>query len=998
MMDRRRFVKTLGTSAISSSWMLAGDEILAKLNTASPSDGGPSTAQGISPANRLWPRPVLAPLPKEVASVSQPVLDLAGTWKLTTLPPAHFWENGVDPAGWTGITVPGELTAQGIEFARDNEFAYKRSVLIPTEAAGKTILLRFDGVYSYARVWVNGEFVREHHGGFTSWDCDITGHVNPGQSASITVGVTDRADDISYASNYAKHYVGGILRGVRLLILPAVHLSRLHVETDFDSFFKDAHLKVMASVVTGGARGVKLNLHLTDPEGGVIPLAPSTLAFSPDATEASIAIPVPSPLKWNAEHPNLYTLEAELVVHKTIMEKTEKKIGFRRVERRKNKLYVNGDPIKLRGVCRHDIHALGGRITNPAQDEDDAILLRNANVNFVRTSHYPPTETFLEACDRHGIYVEEESAVCFVSQQWSVRGGGTESDPEFTSRYLNQFAEMIERDRSHPCVIFWSLGNESAWGSNFQKEHEYAKHEDTSRPIIFSYPKTVPQGVNGYDIFSAHYPKVDGDLTSKDFPKLNDEYAHISCYNTETLKRDPGVRNYYGHSIKRFWENCYTADGCLGGAIWGGFDEVFMLPGAPVGYGEWGIIDAWRRPKPEYWLTRKAYSPIRIPDDDVESVPGAGSPLAIPIKNWFNHTNLAELKIIWTVGRETGEINGLDLAPGREGAINVPGRGWQAGEILNLKFIRTGGILVDEFNLRIGKRVVSLPAEIGPAPKVAEDARSLTVQGPDFTVVFDKVTGLISEGTFRGKRIIEGGPFVTLGSDPLPPWWLTSMSHSSTPEAAVIKMHGAYMANRGGGIVLGVEFEIRIDGHGLITTRYTLQDQPKSAIEMGIAFTLSSAVDRLTWDRKALWSAYPPDHIGRPHGTAMRHPSGPAEAYRTEPKRPWSQDSKNFFLYGSGDPGGRGTNDFRSLKENIWHASCHLAETNLGVRAESDGTAAVRAEVLPDGKVLFHINNLWSYADLAWGNYAPPITVERGYQNIVRMRLTDIDEDPDSTV
>jgi len=989
-MNRRRFVKTLGTSAISSTWVLAGNEILGKVSGSSLTDAETLAAQGGSPSGGIWPRPVLVPLPKEVAGVSQPIADLGGTWKLTTTPPAEFWGNGVDPSGWTDIMVPGEPAAQGIEFARDNECAYKRAVPIPAEATGKTVLLRFDGVYSYARVWVNGKFVREHHGGFTSWDCDITEQVTPGQSAWITVGVTDRADEISYASNYAKHYIGGILRAVKLVLLPAIHISRLHVETDFDSSFKDARLRVIASAVTRDA--VKLNLHLTNPEGNSIPLSPSSIAFSPDKPEASVEIPISSPKKWDAEHPNLYILGAELVVHKSTVEKLEKKIGFRKVERRKNKLYVNGDAVKLHGVCRHDTHPLWGRRTSPEQDEKDAILLRDANVNFVRTSHYPPTESFLEACDRHGIYVEEESAVCFVQQEWSVTGGGTQSSPEFTSRYMNQFTEMIERDRSHPCVIFWSLGNESAWGSNFQKEHDYAKQEDTTRPIIFSYPRTVPAGVDCYDLFSEHYPEVDGDLTSKDFPKLNDEFAHISCYNTETLKRDPGVRNFWGLSQKRFWENCYTADGCLGGAIWGGFEEVFMLPGGPVGYGEWGIIDGWRRPKPEYWLTKKSYSPIRIVDGEILNPPVAGMPLEIPVKNWFNHTHLEELKIPWAVGNDSGEIENVNLAPGGEGAIRVPGRGWQAGEILNLKFIRAGEILVDEFNLRIGKRAVIFLVEKGPAPKISEDARSLTVQGSDFTVVFDKVTGLIAEGTFRGRRIIESGPIVNLGSNALPPWWLTSMSHSATPDAAVIRMNGAYMARRGGGDVLGVEFEIRIDGQGVITTEYTLRGQPKGMSEVGIAFTLSSSINRLTWDRKALWSVYPPDHIGRPQGTAMRDPSGPAETYRSIPLGPWSQDSKDFFLYGADDSGGRGTHDFRSLKENIWHASCVLAGTDLRVRAESDGTVAVRAEVLPDGKVRFHIDNLWGYPDLAWGNYSQPITIGPGYKNTVRLRLTDTDE------
>jgi Glycosyl hydrolases family 2, TIM barrel domain/Glycosyl hydrolases family 2/Glycosyl hydrolases family 2, sugar binding domain len=982
-MDRRRFVQTLGSSTLSSTWALG---LWGKPNVLLPQSAAPGEANG----GALWPPPVLVPLPKEVAGVHQPVIDLAGIWKVTTAPPAEFWANKTDSSHWSDVKVPGELTAQDILFARDSEFAYKRSIVIPAEAVSKAVVLRFEGVYSHARVWVNGNLVREHDGGFTAWDCEITPYIVAGKTAWLTVGVTDRSDDISYASNYAKHYVGGILRGVKLLILPAAHLTRLHAETDFDSSFRDARLKVMAGVTGHGGHGVRVNLHLTDPQGTSVYLTPNSLAFAEDQPEAPLEIPVASPLKWDAEHPHLYTLRAELVIDNNAVEKVERQIGFRKVERRGNKLYVNVDPVKLRGVCRHDTHPLLGRVSTPQQDEKDAMLLRDANVNFVRTSHYPPAETFLDACDRYGIYVEEESAVCFVSADWAVAGAGSQSDPEFTARYMNQFAEMIERDRSHPCVIFWSLGNESTWGSNFQLEHDYAKQQDPTRPVIFSFPNTVPAGVNGFDILSDHYPNFDADLTSRDIPKLNDEYAHVSCYNHETLERDPGVRNFWGEGFKRLWENCYTADGCQGGAIWAGFDEVFMLPSGPVGYGEWGIIDGWRRPKPEYWLTKKAYSPVRIADGDDLPSPDAGQPLDVPVKNWFNHTNLAELQTVWTVRGETGHINNLNVAPGMEGVIAIPPRVWRDGDVLNLKFFRPlASAPIDEFSWRIGKRTTSFPGESGPAPKIAEDALSLKVQGPDFSIVFTKVTGLIAHGTYRGQRILEGGPFLNLGSLALDSWWLNTVRHSSTPEAAVVHLDGAHMNRAGGGDVLRVEFEIRIDGQGLITTRYVIHGQPKGMSEVGIAYILSSAMDRLVWNRKAVLSGYPADHIGRPMGTATRGPHGPAEAYRQEPKGPWSDDTTDYFLYGPGDQGGRGANDFRSLKENIWHASCIMSGTNLQVRAESDGTAAVRAEVLADGKVRFNINNLWGYPDLAWGNYLQPVNIGPGYTNQIRVSLTD---------
>ena len=448
------------------------------------------------------------------------------------------------------MTVPGELVAQGVPIARDSEYAYKKAIEIPAAAKGKRTFLRFDGVYSYARIWVNEKFVREHHGGFTSWDCDITEFVTPGQAAWLTVGVTDRSDDISYASNYAKHYIGGILRGVKLLVVPADYVSRLHVETVLDSTYKHATLKVTAALAFHEVPAAIARLALRDPEGKNVEIDPSSISLTSENPERTIAMPVTAPSKWDSEHPNLYTLDARLEIAGREAERLTKHIGFRQVKRGKNRLYVNGDEVKLRGVCRHDTHPLRGRSVTPEIDERDALLLRDANVNFVRTSHYPPSESFLEACDRVGIYVEEETAVCFINQPWG-NVASAESSPDFTSRFMNQFAEMIERDRSHPSVIFWSLGNESRWGINIAKEREYVKSEDFSRPTIFSYAETVPAEVDAYDIRSKHYPTPDADLTSPDYPKLNDEWIHIPCYDADTLRRDPGVRDYWGHFIKR---------------------------------------------------------------------------------------------------------------------------------------------------------------------------------------------------------------------------------------------------------------------------------------------------------------------------------------------------------------------------------------------------------------------------------------------------------------
>jgi hypothetical protein len=201
------------------------------------------------------------------------------------------------------------------------------------------------------------------------------------------------------------------------------------------------------------------------------------------------------------------------------------------------------------------------------------------------------------------------------------------------------------------------------------------------------------------------------------------------------------------------------------------------------------------------------------------------------------------------------------------------------------------------------------------------------------------------------------------------------------------------MALRGNARWVRAEFQIRIDGAGLITTQYTASGLPEDASEVGVAYVLSSDVDRLTWRRNSLWSVYPADHIGRPFGLAMKL-NDPSEQYRAEPSRPWAEDSSDFFLFGSNDTGGRGTNDFHSLKANVFYESCILSGTNLRLRAESDGSVAVRAEVGAEGKVAFMVDNLWGYPDLAWGNLTPPLGLPKTYTNSVRMRLTDNDDVP----
>jgi len=246
------------------------------------------------------------PLPESTINVKNPVHSLNGRWKLNLTPPVGFWKETAKDNDWADIEVPGEPAMQGYEVEHDKEVAYRKEFTIPKEFWGRRIFLRFDGVYSYAKVWVNGRFIREHFGGFTSWDCEITEHVKPGEKAMLTVGVVDRMDDMSYASGYAHHPIGGILRDVSLFCVPENYIKSFDVETELDANYKNAVLKITAELQS--AKSAELKLSLNNPSGKKIRLNPNRINFSDKQKKATVEIKIEKPLKWDAEHPYLYTL------------------------------------------------------------------------------------------------------------------------------------------------------------------------------------------------------------------------------------------------------------------------------------------------------------------------------------------------------------------------------------------------------------------------------------------------------------------------------------------------------------------------------------------------------------------------------------------------------------------------------------------------------------------------------------------------------------------
>ena len=947
------------------------------------------------------------PVLQELAGVETPAVLLSGTWQFRYSPDSK----------WDKIQVPGEPAMQGYAIEHDKPFTYRKSFTVPADYAGKHTILRFDGVYSYARLFVNDTFVREHHGGFTRWDTDITPFVRPGKKNEIRLEVTDRLDDISYASGYAHHPIGGILRDVTLFVLPETCLYDFYAETHLDAAYEDAVLKIgYSSPVAGGA---EVAYTLTDPSGRRYPLAQSRFPLEEGGNMNEL--PVKNPLKWDAEHPNLYTLTITLSKDGKEIGRFDCRIGFRDVKIEKDRMLVNGMPVKLRGACRHDIHPTLGRTTTAELDSLDVILFKRSNMNFVRTSHYPPTERFLEYCDRYGIYVESETAVCFVDtyRQKNYAPGKTQDSAEFTPRYLSQCREMVKSFRSHPSILFWSIGNESVYGTNFQQCWDWVKATDKTRPVIFSYPGSVGEKEPVYDILSMHYQDINGNLNQwnrstrglqgEGIPALFDEWAHPACYTYATLQEDPNIREFWGHSLEKMWSGLFDAPGGLGGAIWGYVDETFMLPepkvgtafwkefartakpedyqGKCVGYGEWGIVDVWRREKPEFWATKKAYSPVRLMTTEVPSFL-SGQRLLLPVYNRFDHTDLNEIKIRYTYKGVEKELPAPSIAPHQKGLLVIPAEAWEEGELLSICFYTATGELLDAEQVSLGSdyHVRLADSEASPVNgvlQVEETAGMMTIKGDGFEIPFSKETGLICNATSKGQVIIEKGPFLhldinlnhltgaevrksarkflTSDSD----WKKQSLTYTRKEGAVEVALSGFYQD-------VQTDILIRISPAGEMNVSYVVAGQPNGYLrETGLSFYLPERLDYLQWERKGMWSCYPEGAFaGNTGETSLYNPK--QVRYGENPAQPWSADTHNYYYWA--DAGANCdrplTQMAKGMKENIYRYTLSATGGGAGLTVcSSDASLACRTSKRGDGQLMLYINNRWDYPEIAWGNY-----------------------------
>lgn len=884
-------------------------------------------------------------IPEKVAGVDVIKIDLNGQWNFTTTPENNFGEKDKVP-GWKTIDVPGEWVMQGFDVVKGKAAAYHRNFQIPSAWNGCRIKLKCEAVYSQCEIWINGKAAGSHLGGFTPFEFDVTELVKKGENTiALAVKSESLADTLSSASKYAVHPLGGITRPIYLVVMPDVNIASFHVATVFDKDYSDATLKAEFTIANDGNsnKNAELKLTLKDASGKLVAtegenkLTISIAAGSKHKVKTTLN--VKKPAQWDPEHPNLYFLECLVLVNGKEIVKNTRRFGFRQIEVRGNQVFVNNHPIKLKGVCRHEVDPLRGRSLTGNQWAEDVKIFKEGNINYIRTSHYPPNEKLMDACDEQGMFVEEEAPFC-----WATKNPVT--DANYFEAILQPTLEMVERDKSHPCILQWSIGNESEnFNELFKTSADLVKAADPTRPRNFSqYGEDSDGGC--LEIGNHHYPGPTGPDKYRDNrrPVTFDEYCHLNAYNRNELMTDPGVRDFWGNILLKMWEGMYYSKGVLGGALWAGIDDSFFLPDGPVvGYGTWGPIDGWRRPKPEYWHMKKIFTPVKIKLMESQG----NDSVTLEMENRFFFTNMNECRIVWKNGDQKGEIH-PNIKTGAKGLVKIPVT-YSLLQKLTVDVYHSSDVPMDQYVFDLSKPLITEKANPNEPLKWRVSGSAQIAESSNMKVSISDENLIISDRS--GKEILNGWPvlmlipFNSVGDTQMtkdtPEYGLFSPAASNRKIEAVELIKGVSSVT----IILKENYKeaagkmiLNVFNDGRIELAYEYKMLTDANLrQWGISFTLPQTMNTINWKRKGLWNVYPENHIGRNEGTAKLfydHSFCGLAGPSVKPTWGYNLDQTRF-----------GSNDFRSTKRNILHASLQ-SEKSSGIQVISDGLQHLRCWTL----------------------------------------------------
>jgi len=736
---------------------------------------------------------------------------LNGTWNFSwTSKPAtrvrDFYRNDFDDSSWDTIQVPSNWELQGFGIPvytnirypfdiselkapmEDNPVgSYRSSFIIDETWDGRQVFLGFDGVASAFYVWINGEFVGYSQGNRTLAEFDITEYVQTGEN-KIAVEVYKYSDG-SYLEDQDYWRLGGIYRDVYVWSTPKIHIRDFLISSALDDSFENGKFGVAGEVAVYDEnllRDITLSIELHDNEGNIVHSDQRGLVINDPLIRFDFGETILQDiLPWNAETPILYQLFITLKSGDEILEIIPKKVGFRTVEIKNGRLLVNGVAVRLRGVNRHEHHRERGHYVTRDDMMNDIILMKQHNVNAVRTSHYPNHPMWYDLMDEYGFYVIDEGNI-----ETHEFGTNTKNklanNPAWERAHIDRVERMIYRDRNHPSVIIWSLGNESGDGPNMTAVYNFVQEADPTRPYHYE-GSTMDGGLFNADIGSFMYATPE--RVSR-FISEQSEVPLILCEYTHAMG------NSNGH-LAAYWDQIYADNNFQGAFVWDWMDQG-LLQAVPAGfkdssgkeefiaYGGYfedpfgiqndgnfnmnGVVDANMNPHPGLKALKYYHQFVNV--DAIDLSEGK-----ISVTNRYDFVRLDEkLDGRWELienGRvvSSGNITGLDIEPYTSKEMILPYVGYPFDSDheyhLNLLFETNEDSFFAPAGYELGWEQFKLPFSSGDELRVpgisgelraSLNANHIIVAGERFNVVFDRVMGRLESYSYQGEQIILSGP------------------------------------------------------------------------------------------------------------------------------------------------------------------------------------------------------------------------------------------------
>ncbi len=762
---------------------------------------------GILQINREDPRATMMVYPdaesalKYDQTTSPWFRSLNGDWKFNWVRspgerPVNFYKSDYDVSGWGTIPVPANWEMQGhglkiytnikYPFKMDPPHAptdwnpvgsYRRTFDLPADWDARETFVVFDGVQSAFYLWINGEKVGYSQGSRTPAEFNITKYLKPGKNIIATE--VYRWCDGSYLEDQDFWRLSGIYRDVCLWSTAKSHIRDFTVVTDLDEHYKDATLNIDFDVV--GEADTSIEVELLDPNGKRV------FADSLANHDSRFTHHVKNPRKWCAESPSLYTLLISLKDGSgRVIEVIPQRVGFRAVEIKNNRFCVNGVPVLIKGVNRHEHHADTGHVIDRESMIRDIQLLKENNFNAVRTCHYPNMPMWYDLCDEYGIMLWDEANI-------ESHGVGYKADslaklPEWKAAHLGRVQRMVERDKNHASIITWSMGNEAGDGGNYTACYQWIKENDPTRPV--HYERTEKEkGRPNTDICNSMYTPSE---KIRKYTEGDDKRPYIICEYMHAMGNSNG-------GAKEYWDLFYEDNTAQGGFVWDWMDQGIRTPvpakfrknidTGPVNetffaYGGFfedpagvrhdgnfcmnGLIDAEQEPHPGLLAHKYLQRNIHVSPADLKT----GN---VKIKNWFDHSVLGDLVSgSWKVeadGKEIarGTIPELGIAPHgeKEVALDLPEILPAAGTeyFLTLEFraksdyhplVKDGHLLAwDQF--LVVKGAPSEGVKQDGRVVVADSGSGISLKGDSFELIFDKSSGALRSYSVNGMPLIVAG-------------------------------------------------------------------------------------------------------------------------------------------------------------------------------------------------------------------------------------------------